>query len=367
MMKRYATLFVMALGLSALVASSCSKSQKEDPEPEPSDGRPELIADRTEIMADGVDCVNFTVMLDGVDITSEEGVTICSSAGLCMIPFGGKFSFSTKIPGEYDFTASYLGQESLPVTVTVVPDQSENPDPSTFDPSKEFHKNVLFTAFTATWCGTCYGKYKNPMAEYLQDETHADHIIQMDIHVEDEIDNTQLSYDLIADLDADGRWSVRTLPGIIVDFRREFTNPSDDWIYCMGFSPLTAISAESSYNGGSATVNVSLGVKEAGEYRLVAALLEDNIIAYQSSYGEGYNHNNVLRAISDGGIFGDGDITMDAGEEIQRSFSFDVDESLCNVSNLAVVIYSLRYEDGVIVADNSIRLQLGKSLDYRYE
>ena len=338
MVKRYATLFVMALGLSALVASSCSKSQKEDPEPEPSDGRPELIADRTEIMADGVDCVNFTVMLDGVDITSEEGVTICSSAGLCMIPFGGKFSF-----------------------------QSENPEPSTFDPSKEFHKNVLFTAFTATWCGTCYGKYKNPMAEYLQDETHADHIIQMDIHVEDEIDNTQLSYDLIADLDADGRWSVRTLPGIIVDFRREFTDPSDDWIYCMGFSPLTAISAESSYNGGSATVNVSLGVKEAGEYRLVAALLEDNIIAYQSSYGEGYNHNNVLRAISDGGIFGDGDITMDAGEEIQRSFSFDVDESLCNVSNLAVVIYSLRHEDGVIVADNSIRLQLGKSLDYRYE
>lgn len=46
MMKRYATLFVMALGLSALVASSCSKSQKEDPEPEPSDGRPELIDSR---------------------------------------------------------------------------------------------------------------------------------------------------------------------------------------------------------------------------------------------------------------------------------------------------------------------------------
>ena len=113
------------------------------------------------------------------------------------------------------------------------------------------------------------------MAEYLQEKEHADHIVQMDVHVQDEIGDTQLSYELMEDVGADGRWeTINTLPRIFVDFRREFTGVSEDWIYCMGFPAVTAIKVQSSYGGGSVSVDVSMGVKDAGDYRIVAALVE---------------------------------------------------------------------------------------------
>lgn len=370
-------MFITALTSLCLLAVSCEKG-KDGPEKPEGKGL-ELIADKTEISADGFDMVKFTVFLDGEDITSEMGVSVClssGSSGMCLIPFGGEITFSTDTPGEYVFTASYREYESPSVKITAVQAGSEGPDvpgkedPEAFDPSREIHKNVFFNNFTATWCATCYGKYKSPMAEYLQEKEHADHIVQMDVHVQDEIGDTQLSYELMEDVGADGRWeTINTLPRIFVDFRREFTGVSEDWIYCMGFPAVTAIKVQSSYGGGSVSVDVSMGVKDAGDYRIVAALVEDGIVGYQKGYGEngeGYTHNNVLRSISSGGLFGGENITVAAGEEVQRAFTLGVSEN-CNVSNLFVVVYSLRYEDGVIIADNAVKVPVGDFLDYRYK
>lgn len=118
---------------------------------------------------------------------------------------------------------------------------------------------------------------------------------------------------------------------------------------------------------GTARIEVSLGAKEEGNYRLVAAIVEDNVVAYQNGYGAGYNHTNVLRYISDRRVLGPRNIGMSAGEEVSQSYSFTIDESICNADNLAAVVYSLRYENGVLVADNAVKVALGDSIDYRYD
>lgn len=118
---------------------------------------------------------------------------------------------------------------------------------------------------------------------------------------------------------------------------------------------------------GTARIEVSLGAKEEGNYRLVAAIVEDNVVAYQNGHGAGYNHTNVLRYISDRRVLGPRNIGMSAGEEVSQAYSFTIDESICNADNLAAVVYSLRYENGVLVADNAVKVALGDSIDYRYD
>lgn len=172
---------------------------------------------------------------------------------------------------------------------------------------------------------------------------------------------------LIADIAADGRWSVGTIPTIFVDFRKDLDDILDDWKYCMDFPAKSLFSVKSSYEGGVVTAEVSMGVKEAGDYRIVAVLVQDGLIAYQKGYGEGYVHKNIVRDISDGGMFGNGDIPLAEGGQTEKTFSLTVQDGAYDVSDLSLVIYSLCNEDGNIVSDNSIRVPVGESTDYRYD
>lgn len=370
-MKNPRLLFISFMTLCLLV-SSCEK---------PSEEGLVLIADKTGILADGQDAAVFTVKLNGEDITSMQGVSVCMDSGMCLMCREGKFSFTTDIPGEYSFTATYQEEHSAPVVITAEaipggnpedpeePDTPEDPDePVVFEPSKVFHKNVMYMTFTATWCRPCYLNFKLQMAKFLEDEEHADHVTQINIHTRDDIDSTQFPYDLADQLAADGRWEVMGFPTTIVDFRRKGSSITADWLYCMEFQAMTAMKVQSSYDDGNVSVDVAMGVKTDGDYRLVAALVEDGVIAYQEGYGEGYSHTNVLRYISEGGLFGgDADIALSAGDETVKSFSFDIDEDRCNVPGLSVIVYSLRLEDGVLVADNSVKVPVGDSSDYRYD
>lgn len=93
----------------------------------------------------------------------------------------------------------------------------------------------------------------------------------------------------------------------------------------------------------------------------------DGLIAYQKGYGEGYVHKNIVRDISDGGMFGNGDIPLAEGGQTEKTFSLTVQDGAYDVSDLSLVIYSLCNEDGNIVSDNSIRVPVGESTDYRYD
>lgn len=75
-----------------------------------------LEADKTGIIADGEDAVNFKVYFEGQDVTSSSSV--CLDSGMCLMPGGDSHVFTTDTPGEYVFTATYQGEHSEPVTVT---------------------------------------------------------------------------------------------------------------------------------------------------------------------------------------------------------------------------------------------------------
>ena len=261
--------------------------------------------------------------------------------------------------------------ETTPVRIqTRIPDPDPDPDPDpvgTFDPSRTFHKNVFFPAFTATWCAPCYASFKVPMAEFLEDAGHADHVVQMNMQYGDDIDDSGLAEELAVEVEANLNFTVRTIPTVLADFRVDVGDIQEAWDECMSYPAVTVIKAETSYSDGTARIEVSLGAKEEGNYRLVAAIVEDNVVAYQNGHGAGYNHTNVLRYISDRRVLGPRNIGMSAGEEVSQSYSFTIDESICNADNLAAVVYSLRYENGVLVADNAVKVALGDSIDYRYD
>ena len=67
-----------------------------------------LEADKTEIIADGEDAVNFKVYFEGQDVTSSSSV--CLDSGMCLRPGGDSHVFTTDTPGEYvfpDFVNAY--------------------------------------------------------------------------------------------------------------------------------------------------------------------------------------------------------------------------------------------------------------------
>lgn len=103
-------LYILIAALSLLFTASCEKQTSQT--------GLELSADKTEISADGTDEVNFKVYYDGEDVTSDANV--CLDSGMCLMPGGEIFAFSTDTPGKYIFIATYQNEHSDPVTITAL-------------------------------------------------------------------------------------------------------------------------------------------------------------------------------------------------------------------------------------------------------
>lgn len=98
-------------------------------------GKLELKSDRSQIVADGVETVSFTVTEDGVDVTAEAKIYQGTSA------IAGH-TFATTEVGKYRFTASYNGVLSNDVTVESVTPAS-------------YRKKALVTIWSSTNCVHC--------------------------------------------------------------------------------------------------------------------------------------------------------------------------------------------------------------------
>ena len=133
----------------------------------------------------------------------------------------------------------------------------------------------------------------------------------------------------------------------------------------------TGISFSSSVSGNTLNLNVKLYIKEKGDYKVTAVLLEDNIIGYQNGGGNSYNHSGIARvAFTD--ITGDEVSTSEDNKTVSKNYTAAIPSS-CDKNNLRVLVYVLRqYGSQTIIrtadygdyyVDNAISAAVGTTQD----
>lgn len=236
-------------------------------------------------------------------------------------------------------------------------------------------KNSFFPLFSATWC-----PYSPDMDKTLEEiQKRWKHpILPMRIHVKDSELYTPLSEDFSILYD---NWSTPT--GYFENFFK-VQNLSDGIVSVANFWNLimantstnnsytdncSSIGCKASMSEDVITADISLDPFVPGQYRLLAFILEDKIIAPQKSKEEGeifnYCHNSVLV----------GALTPAVGQEfdlkkpqkiISISGALPRNSNLSNLRLLVVLERNstkLNYSDECWYADNCLSVPLGKAIE----
>lgn len=163
---------------------------------------------------------------------------------------------------------------------------------------KSFVHRSLAMRFTATWCGYCpnmgkaFDSAKSQMGGSLE---------LVSLHGPESALEFPGTNSLI------NRFNVSGFPTGIVDGRASIPNNSSTSMITSAvvdvanethtsYPVTSAIACESEFDGTYLSFWVAAYFKKAGNYRVFALVLEDNIVESQSGAGVGYIHNDVARA-----------------------------------------------------------------------
>ena len=265
-----------------------------------------------------------------------------------------------------------LTEINIPSNTKIVVKGSEDPDEPEEWASKEFWHRSLAMRFTATWCGYC----PNLATGFaLADSQYPNKIEQLNLHPT----SSNLGFSGTSSLD--NIFNVTGYPTGMIDYRRKIGNRvyNDAAILVVStvketekYYPVkTGTSFSSSVSGNTLNLNVKLYIKEKGDYKVTAVLLEDNIIGYQNGGGSSYNHSSIARvAITD--ITGDAVSTSEDNKTVSKNYTATIPSS-CDKNNLRVLVYVLRqYGSQTIIrtadygdyyVDNAISAAVGTTQD----
>ena len=258
------------------------------------------------------------------------------------------------------------------------------------DWSTPFLRRSLAMRFTATWCGYC-----PMMASAYEDvyKNYPDRFVPFTIHAgSSDIDSE--NGDLLATKYKVGGYpygvvnavagvgnltlvsaTIDLLTGLLEEAAEEL--PSN-----------TAIAAETAAAGNMFYLHCSVATKDADRnYRLHAYIMEDGIVANQTSYypaeypgGSDYVHNYVERH----SLTGTDGIEIEAAAQETASFNFEYDLSegkFENTDNIYAVVFvtydseerfsgtvpNASYQNYGHIVDNATKVPLNGKIDYEYE
>ncbi len=234
-----------------------------------------------------------------------------------------------------------LTEINIPSNTKIVVKGSEDPDDLEDWAGKEFWHKSLGMRFTATWCGYCPNLatgFAKAVSQY------PNKIEQLNLHPA----SSNLGFSGTSALS--NIFNVTGYPTGMIDYRSRIGNyASDDAATLVvdavketekNYPVKTGISFSSSVSGSTLNLNVKLYIKEKGDYKVTAVLLEDNIIGYQNGGGDNYNHSSIARvAITD--ITGDAVSTSEDNKTVSKNYTATIPSS-CDKNNLRVLVYVLR-------------------------
>lgn len=265
-----------------------------------------------------------------------------------------------------------LTEINIPSNTKIVVKGSEDPDDPEDWAGKEFWHKSLGMRFTATWCGYCPNLatgFAKAVSQY------PNKIEQLNLHPT----SSNLGFSGTSALS--NIFNVTGYPTGMIDYRSRIGNCASDYAATIvvdavketekNYPVKTGISFSSSVSGSTLNLNVKLYIKEKGDYKVTAVLLEDNIIGYQNGGGDNYNHSSIARvAITD--ITGDAVSTSEDNKTVSKNYTATIPSS-CDKNNLRVLVYVLRqYGSQTIIrtadygdyyVDNAISAAVGTTQD----
>jgi hypothetical protein len=360
----------------------------------------ELTVDKTTIRDNGVDAATFTVTYDEVNVTSTAAIKKDGAA------FTGTV-FTSSTDGVYEFTAEYDGKVSNAVIVSVETDAVPDPD-ANFDATKKPQKNVLYHIFTDDECTYCV-VLKNHLKAISPDRI-------IPIYYYSEVSNVILRSDILtgynsetsvladkariardfrleAQSGSNGRYPniPYSNPQTIVEFDKLFAGSSSqsalttDYNKYVAADARTGIKVVSMVEGDKVNFTVSVGAKQAGNYRVGAMLLENGIKSLQwtpEGKNNDYIHEAVFRdkattAYGKGmGVFAAGDVkklselSFDLSAVNQRYEGPSVGwvtTPRYNRDNLYMVIYTVWKDGDNFRVANCVKAAINGTTDFQYE
>ena len=265
-----------------------------------------------------------------------------------------------------------LTEINIPSNTKIVVKGSEDPDDPEDWAGKEFWHKSLGMRFTATWCGYCPNLatgFAKAVSQY------PNKIEQLNLHPT----SSNLGFSGTSALS--NIFNVTGYPTGMIDYRSRIGNYASDYAATTvvdavketekNYPVKTGISFSSSVSGSTLNLNVKLYIKEKGDYKVTAVLVEDNIIGYQNGGGDSYNHSSIARvAITD--ITGDAVSTSEDNKTVSKNYTATIPSS-CDKNNLRVLVYVLRqYGSQTIIrtadygdyyVDNAISAAVGTTQD----
>ena len=231
-----------------------------------------------------------------------------------------------------------LTEINIPSNTKIVVKGSEDPDDPEDWAGKEFWHKSLAMKFTATWCAPCAtmaSSFEKAMTLY------PNKIEEINIH--NDTDFPFDSYSGIASI-----FKVNSFPSVFVDLRKRVYNNDNAPSLLVeavketesNYPTKTGISFTSTVTGNTLDLNMKLYIKEKGDYKVTAVLLEDGLVAAQNGAGNNFVHNHTARkAISD--ITGDVFSTTANNKTVEKNYSVTLPSSY-NKDNLRILVYVLK-------------------------
>ena len=368
MMKKILTIIASVLAL----ASCRGYVDYNDPDNVP-EGVLRIFADKTEIAADGVETVTFTVKFGSKDVSKDANMNLIRIVGddeLTMKP--GVNTFSTTAPAEYRFKARfYSGSANYTDNEVVVEAKSAS---QSVGKKNYFRKlwGMQFTAVSCTYCPELTASLKNVM------NANPGKVVLTSFHVM--FDETTLPDPMRLTINEDFRDLVKHSDGLPL-FAFNMVKDNDAIVdeqdkieaalagYGSG-SATCGLALQTSYDAASGNITVTGKVTSnvAQQLRYHILLVEDGVEYTQAGVTGTYVHNCVVRDVLADNKWGDAlnqSLKVEEGVEVSVTRSMKV-EKAWKADKMRVVFAVLEPKGDAFVCANINECALGASVDYIY-
>ena len=318
---------------------------------------------------DGGFTVSSTAGTERVKVHQEAADVFSLSETSAEVPYsGGSFSVTVTGSGDYHISSipdwiSETSRQDRTHTVTAEP----TPDALSRDgvivfcdeggvclpfavrqqglpswPASQFKHTSLVMRFTATWCGWCPRMNKSV---HKAQESYPGKLLHLALHG----NGSDLYFNQTNALMT--QYQIQGYPTGIVDGRIEVANgditATANRIVSVSketeklYGTVTGAAVSSSLGDGKIDMDITLYVKEAGDYKLTVLLVEDGINNAQTDYEDGdhssYTHDGVAR-LAVTSVSGDAFTVNNAPAEVGFSLSARLDGKW-NASNVRILGY----------------------------
>ena len=202
-----------------------------------------------------------------------------------------------------------------------------------------FERNVCVMEFTGQWCSYCPDAAQ--LLEYYASGLYKGQFHVLAFHNNDE-------FTIPAEAELGKMFAIDGYPSYITDMRESGSLSGnacrlsiETSLYETQTHSSVAISSE--VVNGKCKLTAKLFSEKSMDYAMAAYAIEDEIVAWQTTgtgKDESYVHKHVVRKLLSSSIDGDDLGTVNADQEKEHSFEFDID-SAWNLENMTVAVLAI--------------------------